>query len=202
VSKALTLSNLGRASLTSVKLQESGDFSETDTCTGEVAANASCTVNITFTPTTKGIRRGTLSVLGNATAPPPAVHLLGVGTQVKLSVDSLSFEGQTVHKPSDPKVVSLTNIGTTPLKIATIRVTPPVEVWGVPLGLGVASSHRADEFAETNGCGSSLAPGASCVIRVTFTPRKAGSFTAWLLVSDDGGGSPQRVTLWGVGLQQ
>jgi hypothetical protein len=200
-SQAVTLSNLGAVSLTAVKLVASGDFSEADTCNGEVPANASCTINITFTPTTKGIRRGTLTVLENVAALSPVVHLLGVGTQVRLSVDALSFEGQPVRSRSNPKLVTLTNIGTTPLKIAAIRITPPVKVWGAPLGPGVSSSRRADEFAETNECGSSLAPSANCSISVTFTPRRAASSTAWLLVSDDGGGSPQRVTLWGVGVR-
>jgi hypothetical protein len=201
VSQAVTLSNEGTASLTVVKLTASGEFSETNTCAGEVAPNASCTINITFTPIGKGIRRGTLTILDNATASPHLVNLRGVGTQVKLSVDTLSFEGQPVHNPSNPKLVTLTNLGDTPLRIAAVRITPPVKLWGAPLGSSVSSSHRADEFAETNGCGTSLAPGASCTISVTFTPRRAASSTAWLIVSDDGGGSPQRVTLWGVGVR-
>jgi hypothetical protein len=125
-----------------------------------------------------------------------------VGTQVKLSVDTLSFDVQPVHNPSSPKPVTLTNAGGTPLRIAAIRITPPITVWGAPIGLSVSLSHRADEFAESNGCGTSLTPGASCTITVTFTPRRSGSSTAWLIISDDGGGSPQRVTLWGVGLRQ
>jgi len=200
-SQAVTLSNLGAAPLTAVKLAASGDFCEADTCTGEVAANTSCTINITFAPTKKGIRRSTLTVLEDGTALAPVVHLLGVGTQVKLSVDALSFEGQPVRSPSNPKVLTLTNLGNTPLKIAAIRITPPVKVWGAPLASSVSSSHRTDEFEETNGCGTSLAPGASCRVSVTFTPRRATSSTAWLIISDDGGGSPQRVTLWGVGLR-
>jgi len=201
ISQAVTLSNLGSASLGAVKLEASGDFSETDSCTGELGGKASCTINVTFTPTAKGIRRGTLTVFQNGMARPPVVHLLGVGTQVKLSVDTLSFEGQLAHSPSNPKAVTLTNIGATPLKIAAIRIAPPVKVWGAPLGPGVSSSQRAEEFSAANQCGSSLVPGASCTISVTFTPRRAGSSTAWLLVSDDGGGSPQRITLWGVGLR-
>ena len=200
-SQPITLSNIGTAPLVIAKLTASGDFSESNNCDGELAVSTSCTINITFRPAARGLRKGTLTILDNATGSPHVIRLLGVGTQVKLSVDTLSFEGQPVHNPSHPKVVTLTNIGSTPLRIAAIRITPAVSMWGAPLGSSVSSSRRADEFTETNGCGTSLAQRASCTISVTFTPRRAGSSTAWLVVSDDGGGSPQRVTLWGVGLR-
>ena len=205
VSQPLTLSNTGTASFTIAKLTASGDFSQTNTCAGHLAGgpsgSTSCTINVTFTPTAKGLRRGTLTLLDNATGSLQLVHLEGVGTQLKLSAGALSFEGQPVRNPSSPKLVTLTNMGNTPLGIAEIRITPPVEVWGSPLDPNVSSMHRAVEFAETNACGTSLAPGASCTVSITFTPRRAGSSRAWLIVSHDGGGSPQRVTLWGVGVR-
>lgn len=200
-SQALTLSNKGTAPLVIAKFTVSGDFTETNNCDGELAVSTSCTIDITFTPAAKGLRKGTLTILEKTTGSPHVIRLLGVGTQVKLSVDTLSFDPQTLRKPSHPKLLTLTNIGNTPLRIAAIRITPPVSVWGGPLGSSVSSSHQAEEFTETNGCGTSVAPGTSCTISVTFAPRRAGSSTAWLIVSDDGGGSPQRVTLWGVGLR-
>jgi hypothetical protein len=54
---------------------------------------------------------------------------------------------------------------------------------------------------QTNDCGTSVAQGASCTIRVTFTPRKAESSEEWLTISNDGGGSPQRISLFGIGLR-
>ena len=188
------LSNTGTASFTIAKITASGDFSQTNTCAGELAGitsgSTSCTFNVTSTPTAKGLRKGTLTLLDHATGSLHLVHLMGVGTQVKLSVNALSFEGQPVRHPSSPKLVNLTNLGKTPLLIAEIRITSLVKVWGSPLDSNVTSIHRAVEFAETNDCGTSLGPGASCTISVTFTPRRAGSSTAWLIVSDDGGGQP------------
>jgi len=201
LSQPITLSNTGTATLSIAKLTVSGDFSQTNTCGGDLAARTSCTINVTFTPAAKGLRKGAISAFGNGLGNPRLVHLSGTGTQVKLSVDALNFQGQPVRNPSNPQVVTLTNVGNTPLRIADIRITPAVNVWGSPLSSNVSSSHRAGEFTETNGCGTSLAQGASCIISVTFTPRKAGSATEWLLISDAGGGSPQRVTLWGSGLR-
>jgi hypothetical protein len=55
------------------------------------------------------------------------------------------------------------------------------------------------DFAESNNCGSSVASGASCTIKVTFTPLAQGRRTADVSISDDGGGSPQTVPLTGTG---
>lgn len=203
LSQPVTLSNTGTASFTIAKITASGDFSQSNTCASELAGvtsgSISCTINVTFTPTAKGLRTGTLTLLDNATGSVQLVHLKGEGTLVKLSVDALSFEGQPLRNPSSPQQVILTNMGNAPLGIAEIRITPPTKVWGSPLDSTVSTIHRAVEFAETNECGTSLAPGASCTISVTFAPRRVGGSTAWLIVSDDGGGSPHRVTLWGVG---
>jgi len=201
LSQPITLSNTGTATVSIAKLTVSGDFSQTNTCGGDLAGNTSCTINVIFTPTTKGLRRGTISVFGNGLGNPRLVHLSGTGTQVKLSVDALNFQGQPIRNPSNPQVVTMTNVGSTPLRIAAIRITPAVTLWGSPLASNVSSIHRAGQFTTTNGCGASLAQGASCTISVTFAPRKAGNATEWLLISDDGGGSPQRVTLWGIGLR-
>jgi len=59
------------------------------------------------------------------------------------------------------------------------------------------SRHGASDFAETNTCSTSVAAGASCFITVTFKPLAAGARTAAVSVSDNGGGSPQKVTLAG-----
>jgi hypothetical protein len=45
-----------------------------------------------------------------------------------------------------------------------------------------------------------VAPGASCAISVTFTPQTVGLARGLLAISDDGGGSPQHVPLFGVGM--
>jgi hypothetical protein len=57
----------------------------------------------------------------------------------------------------------------------------------------------AVDFAETNTCGTSVASGASCFIRVTFKPLVKGTRTADVSVYDNGGGSPQKVGLTGTG---
>jgi hypothetical protein len=48
-------------------------------------------------------------------------------------------------------------------------------------------------------CGSTLGPGLSCMVSITFTPTATGARSASFLVSDDAGGSPQSVSLSGTG---
>jgi hypothetical protein len=57
-------------------------------------------------------------------------------------------------------------------------------------GINLTGSDARD-FAKTNTCGSSVAPGASCTINVTFKPTLGGSRTAMLSVSDNAPGSPR-----------
>lgn len=66
--------------------------------------------------------------------------------------------------------MTLTNTGTATLNITSIAIT------------GSASA----DFGETNNCGASLAPSASCTINITFTPSKANTRAANLQMTDSG----------------
>ena len=59
-------------------------FAETDNCvTGDgppLASGASCTINVTFTPTSASTFSGNLTILDSISAPPPTVALTGNGT--------------------------------------------------------------------------------------------------------------------------
>lgn len=100
-SQPITLSNAGTAALTITSASASGDFSQTNNCNGSVAANASCTFTVTFTPTASGARNGSLTITDNATGSPQTVTLTGTGadfTVVPVSGSSLSAtvsRGQT-----------------------------------------------------------------------------------------------------------
>jgi len=56
-----------------------GDFKETTTCTASLAAGASCTVSVTFSPALTGSRSATLSISDTAPASPQTVTLRGTG---------------------------------------------------------------------------------------------------------------------------
>jgi Abnormal spindle-like microcephaly-assoc'd, ASPM-SPD-2-Hydin/Beta-propeller repeat/Lactonase, 7-bladed beta-propeller len=79
--QAITLTNTGTAVLSISAIAASGDFSQTNTCAGTLAVNATCQVSIVFTPTAIGQRTGTLTVSDNATGSPQTVTLSGTGVQ-------------------------------------------------------------------------------------------------------------------------
>lgn len=143
----------------------SGDFAQTNTCGSSVAAGASCATNVTFTPTESGTRTATLTTTDNSANSPQTVALTGAGTQpaVTLSPTSLTFSTQVVFTTSKAQTVTLTNTGTGTLTISSIAVT--------------------GQFSQTNTCGTSIAPGASCAISVTFKPKSKGTLTGAVLQS-------------------
>jgi len=79
--QSLTLSNYGTTPLTMVGIAVTANFGETDTCGGsKIASGASCTINVTFTPSVAGSLNGPLSVSDNAPGSPQTVSLSGTGT--------------------------------------------------------------------------------------------------------------------------
>ena len=58
---------------------------------------------------------------------------------------------------------------------------------------------NSGDFSQTHTCGTTLAPGASCTIGVTFKPVASGTRSAQVTITDDAANSPQAVALSGVG---
>lgn len=181
--QSVTLSNYGTMLLNITSIIASGDFSQSNTCGLSLAPLASCTISVTFTPTQGGTRTGTVSITDNAPGSPQMVNLTGVGTVVELNPTSLSFGNVPVGQQSSPKQTTLTNGGSTRLNISSITIT------GADPG----------DFSQMNNCGTGIGGHGSCTITVTFRPTVRGTRSADVSISDDGGGSPQQVSLSGVG---
>ena len=81
--KTVTLTNTGNTplSLGSVKITGNFAIAPGTTCASgsTVAASASCVINVTFTPSSKGTRAGGLQIQDNALISPQLVILSGVG---------------------------------------------------------------------------------------------------------------------------
>jgi Abnormal spindle-like microcephaly-assoc'd, ASPM-SPD-2-Hydin len=84
--RAVTLTNSGNAALTinSVGLNgsNSGDFRQQNTCpssSSTLAAGASCTISVTFTPSAESSRSASLTITDNASGSPQSVALSGTG---------------------------------------------------------------------------------------------------------------------------
>ncbi|SNT55453.1 Right handed beta helix region, partial [Streptosporangium subroseum] len=77
--QTVTITNSGTASATLGTVATTGDYAQTKTCGTTLAAGASCTVSVTFTPTASGSRPGTLTVASNDPNSPLSVGLSGSG---------------------------------------------------------------------------------------------------------------------------
>jgi hypothetical protein len=102
---------------------------------------------------------------------------------VSLSPSTLSFGKVAVATTSSSQIITLTNVGSTPLNISSIEMN------GTDFG----------DFSQFNTCGTSLGAHASCTMNVKFTPAVLGKRSAFININDDGGASPQRVNLSGTG---
>lgn len=75
----ITLQNTGAAALAINSISTTGDYSVANDCGAGLAPGASCTLNITFTPTATGARPGTAQISDNASNSPQSATLTGTG---------------------------------------------------------------------------------------------------------------------------
>jgi hypothetical protein len=171
-----------------------GDFSQTNTCGSQVAAQVgntpgSCTISVVFTPSGQNSRTATLSIIDNAVPSPQTVTLLGNGVQVATPTISTipSFPNQALNQASTPQTVTITNTDPNysltlgaPAFTGDFKLAPSLTTCGTLLG--------------KKGSGSN-----TCNIGVTFTPTASGTRAGTLTVATNGGSTPLAVQLTGVG---
>jgi hypothetical protein len=102
---------------------------------------------------------------------------------VSLSSPTINFGNEATGSTSPAQPVTLTNIGGVTLAISAIAV----------------SGGNAGDFAETNNCGATLAPGSPCTINITFAPTTTGPRSSSVTIADNAPGTPQTIALSGTG---
>lgn len=80
--QVITVTNSGRAPLNVTGVTVGADFQEIDDCSSQVGPGASCTINVTFVPTTTGDLHGTITVSDNASGSPQSITLAGQGVSL------------------------------------------------------------------------------------------------------------------------
>jgi hypothetical protein len=179
--QTVTVSNPTSSAASVSSISASGEFAETNTCGSSIAANGSCTVSVTFTPTAAGTQTGSLTI--NAGGVTDTVSLTGSGTApgpvLNASPGGLSFAATDVGSTSATQAVTVTNSGTTAATVSGVSVT--------------------GAFSQTNNC-SSIAVNASCTVTVSFKPTASGTNTGTLTVTSNANNSPTTVSLTGSGI--
>ena len=176
-SKSVTLTNSGTGPLSIGSIAASGDFGETNNCSGSLAAKSSCTVNVTFNPSIAGAITGALTFRDSAATSPQLVKLTGTGlVPLVFSPTSLTFPSTAVGQTS-AATVTVTNKQNTAISLSPLA---------------------SADYSITGGtCGASLAAAAGCTVTVTFAPQYKGSIKGALAVTTNGAFSPQIVALSG-----
>jgi hypothetical protein len=179
-----TLTNTGTVPVNISNISTSGPFTETNNCPASLPVGSNCQIQVKFAPVKRGNANGNLTVTDDAEGSPQMVVLGGTGTVVTLSPLGINFGNQNVGTQSPPAPVQLTNVGPGSLEISKIAI----------------AGKDSGDFSQTNNCGNSVPPKGGCTIQVTFTPQAKGKRSASLKISDNGGGSPQKVALTGKGI--
>jgi sugar lactone lactonase YvrE len=99
--QAFTLTNNSGATVTGINVTFAGgstppDFTETNTCGSQIAAGASCTINIVFAPQASGTRSAALHVTDSDASSPQAASLSGVGDDFELAVQPAGTPLETI----------------------------------------------------------------------------------------------------------
>ena len=181
--ETVTLTNKGPVTLAISSIEASGDFLQMNTCGSTLIVGASCTISVSFKPSVRGTRTGTLTVADNAIGSPQTVALSGIGTVVGLSPSTLNFGNAAVGTTTQAQTVTVTNTGNTVLTISGIAI----------------SGGDFNDFSDVSDCGSSLPAGASCTVKVRFSPKAKGPRHSSLVITDNGGGAAQDLRLAGTG---
>src|SRR6202020_1885300 len=181
-SQPITFTNSGSLPFTISSIAITGtnlkDFSQTNNCGTSLAGNASCTINVTFKPTSVNTRTAAVTITDGATNSPQTVTLTGLATAVSLSPTSLTFAAQKVGTSSSPQTITLTNAsGQSAITINSIAI----------------AGTDPKDYTQTNTCGTSVAAKGNCTISVTFKPTVTGTRTANVTIRDNAGASPQTV---------
>lgn len=166
-----------------------GDFTIAGTaCTGALAANASCVIDVEFTPKAAGLRAAALTAT-DAGGDTTVMYLAG-NTTSGLVFDSIEpgsnpvacarvnffgFCNQPTSGSTAPAAFTLTNTSGT--QVTGLTIAPPLNTTQPP--------PPPSNFSVTGtSCATTLAANASCTINVAFTPQSTGLQQGSVVVSD------------------
>jgi len=157
-----------------------------DPATGAFTATGSMST-VRFSDSATSLNNGTVLVAGGADVSNSSTVVLATAELYELTAplasltpSSISFPNQYVGTSGASQSIMLTNTGNAALTIASVTTS-------------------AADFGTSNICGSSLAAGSSCTIKVSFDPTVSGSRSGTLTITDNAAGSPQMVSLSGTG---
>jgi len=182
---------------TIVGVSTPGEFAATyDGCSGAtVAANGSCQMNVTLTPSATGTRTGSMGfpvTFADTTTTTVTENLSGIGVAAAPTLQfqpaSLNFLPEIVSNTSAQSYIAVKNIGNKTVHFSSMA-SPSA---GFVLG---GSGDGCFALSLNN-----LGVGQTCYIYVSFAPTTTGNITGTLTVNDNATGGPHSLALAGTGI--
>jgi hypothetical protein len=177
----------------------SGPFTVANGCTAPLPPAASCALTLTFLATTQGSFAGSLTIASNARSGTHTVALTARADPVIVPLSTivpstLDLGAVPIGQGSAPGTVTITSTGTTFYSITSLVSSPTPSCTGTPICSGT-------EFSCTTTCSTTFAyaPGDSCQVTATFSPRASASASTTLYLCDNTGLGPRPITLTGIG---
>ena len=197
--KTLTLHNTGTAAGSGITLTfSSAVFSRPagaagGTCTATLAAGATCTINVVFTPTALGATGAqTLTILASVPVTGSPVGLSGTGVPPVISATLTPTTWNIYHAANCPgtTIAGILACLFDPTQTFTLTNTGNVPLTGITNAVLGGSAANVANWARLSLCGATLAPGATCGVMVQFKPltaQAAGAKPATISVTDSAG---------------
>ena len=178
----LTLTNSSSGTLSLSAFNLSSNYTQTNDCNGSLGPGATCTVNVTLTPSALGDQSGSLSIDFSGNGSPQVISLSGTAiTALEISPQQLTFGQQDVGVASSPQTVSMGNAGAVPLTVSSVSISGDFQLLD-------------------NSCPTTLAASFYCTMEVEFTPTAVGSRSGTLTVIASDFESTHVVLLSGTGV--
>ena len=166
-SRTVTIKNTGKSDLLVNSITISGtnasefSYSPTNGCPDPISANGSCSVTVTFTPTSPFGKKSATMVISSNDLKKQTVNmkLSGKAPPPKISAAPMAVNFATINiGNASTKTVTIKNAGISDLVISDISIT----------------GTNAQDFSQANNC-SVIEKGSSCTVNVTFTPSSPAS---------------------------
>ena len=187
--QTVTVLNTDELTVSINQLTFDGPYQQTGgNCLGAfLAPGGSCTIAISYAPTTGAGLNGSLMISHSGHVSPTWVTLNGTPTPwADITPTAIGFGSVTVGLITSGRVVKIKNTG----NAASFVVSS--------LTLGGANPY--DFLISNDGCtGATLAPGSSCTAYVSFEPLAIGTRSATIAIAHNAAGGPSAVSLSGTG---
>lgn len=184
--RTLTVTSTGYGPLTLLGARATSDaFDVKFDCPRSLKTGSSCTVVATCTPRQLGLVTSDLYIDHDAGPGFTNVQLKCTGAskpfpKIKVGTTGVGFGNLSLGSTSDTEDVVISSVGTAPLSITNLSTALP--------------------FAVASSCPPSLAPGESCLAKVSFTPASAGRHRSSLEIGSNDPDNPSAaVRLEGTG---